>query len=428
MLTRRRTFSPSPAKAAVSLGALSWFAFAPLAAFADLPITTVASFGNGSGVYPYSGVSLDSSGNLFGTTRDGGASGYGTVYEIVKGSSVVTTLASFTNTNGSVPWSGVSLDSSGNLFGTTQYGGVNNYGVVYEIASGTHNMTTLASFDSASGAYPYSGVTLDGSGNLFGATYRGGANGYGTVYEITKGSGAFSTLSSFNGTNGALAYGGITLDGSGNLFGTTYTGGAGGSGTVFEITKGSSAITDLVSFNETNGARPTSDVVMDSSGNIFGTTISGGSTSYGIVFEIAKGSSTLTNLYTFDGPSGAYPFGGVILDGSGNLFGTTKQGGVNSYGTVYKIAYGTHAFTSLASFNSTNGDTPYGGVVLDSKGNLFGTTNGGGAYNRGTVFEIAGAASPVPETSQVASLTLLLTGLTGLLLRARRRKAVRLEP
>ena len=100
---------------------------------------------------------------------------------------------------------------------------------------------------------------------------------------------------------------------------------------------------------------------------------------------------------------------------------------MNSYGTVYKIAYGTHAFTSLASFNSTNGDTPYGGVVLDSKGNLFGTTNGGGAYNRGTVFEIAGAASPVPETSQVASLALLLTGLTGLLLRARRRKAVRLE-
>ena len=130
----------------------------------------------------------------------------------------------------------------------------------------------------------------------------------------------------------------------------------------------------------------------------------------------------ITPLASFGNGSGAYPFGGVILDGSGNLFGTTKQGGVNSYGTVYKIASGTHAFTSLASFNYTNGDTPYGGVVLDSKGNLFGTTNGGGAYNRGTVFEIAGAASPVPETSQVTSLTLMLAGLIALAFSARRRE------
>jgi len=195
---------------------------------------------------------MDSRGNLFGTTPEGGVCNYGTVFEIVHGTNAITTLASFNGTNGANPYAGVTLDTGGDLFGTTRSGGSN--GNVFEIVHGTAGITALASFNGTNGAYPDAGVTLDASGDLFGTTYYGGANNAGTVFEIICGTNAVTTLVSFNGTNGADPDAGVTLDASGDLLGTTEVGGINNEGSVFESSPDTSAITPLnVSLNENGG-------------------------------------------------------------------------------------------------------------------------------------------------------------------------------
>jgi uncharacterized repeat protein (TIGR03803 family) len=336
---------------------------------------------------------------MYGTTYEGGPYLAGTVFEIAAGSQALTTLVAFGGDIGGVgPYAGVTLDASGNLYGTA-YGGADGLGIVYEIAARTHVFTTLATFDGTNGKLPQSIVTLDASGNLYGTTPYGGASGDGTVFEIAAGSHTLTTLVTFDGTNGASPQAGLTLDASGNLYGTA-GGGANGDGTVFEIAAGSHAFTTLATFDGTNGAAPRAGVTLDASGNLYGTTsadVSGGS-----VFEIAAGSHEITTLATFYGTNGAFPTAGVTLDASGNLYGTTQIGGANGAGTVFEIAASSHELTTLATFDGSNGAFPIAGLTLDASGNLFGTTYRGGANDTGTVFEL----SPVPEPS-----TFVLTGL-----------------
>ena len=157
---------------------------------------------------PTGGVVEDSHGDLFGTTQSGGASNLGTVYEIVKGSGVVTTLVSFNGADGSNPYAGVVLDSGGDLFGAAAYGGAHGDGTVFEIVHGSHSITALASFSGANGQFPYGGVVLNSSGDIFGDTFNGGAKNFGTIFEIAKGTRSVKTLASFNGADGEYPYGG----------------------------------------------------------------------------------------------------------------------------------------------------------------------------------------------------------------------------
>ncbi len=294
------------------------------------------------GVHPYAGLVLDASGNLYGTTYDGGTNNAGTVFKITP-AGVESVLHFFTNTpDGSKPQAGLVLDASGNIYGTTSYGGASHNGAVFEITSGGAE-SVLYSFAGgiADGANPMGSLVMDSSGNLYGTTEHGGASGHGTVFEITSG-GAESLLYSFAGgpADGALPLAGLVLDASGNLYGTTETGGTSGYGTVFKITPG--------------GA----ESVLHSFGS---------------------------------GGDGAYPYySGLVLDASGNLYGTTYDGGSNgSYGTVFKITPG-GAESVLHSFGSgTDGTSPYAGVVLDASGNIYGTTTSyNGSHGDGTVFEI----------------------------------------
>ncbi len=319
MHTSRKTFSPA-AKAALAIGALAGFALLPQTAFAGLPLTVIGSFSSATGTNPYSGLSFDNFGYLFGTTVNGGAHGDGTVYGI---------------------------------------------------GQGTTPPFVLNSFSGASQSYT-PGVTLDSGENLYGATFNGGANGDGMVYKINYGTLTINTYASFNGVNGANPQAGVVFDSAGNLYGTTNYGGANNDGVVYEIAKGSTTITDLASFNGTNGANPRS-IVLDSSGNLYGTTAFGGANGDGTVYKIAKGSTTITDLASFNGTNGTIPQSGVILDSFGNLFGATKAGGANNNGTVYEVAKGSTTIVDIASFNDTNGNTPRG-VAIDSSGNLFGNT------------------------------------------------------
>jgi len=359
-------------------------------------LQTLGSFNGTNGQWPTAGLVMDGSSNLYGTTFSGGANGDGAVFEVAAGSNTITTLASFNGTNGANPYAGLIMDGSGNLYGTAYSGGANGDGTVFEVAAGSNAITTLASFDGTNGANPIAGLIMDGSGNLYGTTYYGGANSHGTVFEMAAGSNTITTLASFSGANGAGPYGGLIMDGSGNLYGTTAYGGAGQVGAVFEVAAGSNTITALASFDGTNGANPIAGLIMDGSGNLYGTTVGGGANSDGTVFEVAAGSNTITTLASFNGTNGNSPYAGLIMDGSGNLYGTTYKGGAHGDGTAFEVAAGSNTITTLASFNGTNGGWPWGGLIMDGSGNLYGTTAYGSAANDGTVFELCPVRSVGP--------------------------------
>jgi uncharacterized repeat protein (TIGR03803 family) len=352
-------------------------------------LTTSASFNGTNGAIPNGSLVEDSSGNLFGTAQNGGASSDGDVFEINHGSGVITTLASFNGTNGANPVAGLIEDSSGNLFGTTLRGGASSDGTVFEVFHNSGVITTLASFNGTDGQNSFGGLVEDGSGNLFGATSGGGASSNGTVFEILHNSGVITTLASFDGTHGADPLAGLVLDSGGNLFGTTSSGGASSDGTVFEVVHNSGVITTLASFNGTNGSSSFAGLVEDSSGNLFGTTLSGGASSDGTIFEILHNSGVITPLASFNGTNGANPLAGLIEDSGGNLFGTTSNGGASGDGTAFEIVHGSGVITTLASFNGTNGANPNAGLVEDSSGNFFGSTENGGASGNGVVFKVA---------------------------------------
>jgi uncharacterized repeat protein (TIGR01451 family) len=367
-------------------------------------ISTLASFNGGNGANPYGGVILDGSGNIFGTTEAGGSSNEGTVFEIKAGT--FTTLASFTGSNGELPYAGVTLDPSGDLFGTAAAGGTSGDGTVFEIGSGTTSITTLASFTGSNGNGPEAAVTLDGAGDIFGTTYSGGTGGSGAVFEIASGTTSITPLASFSSGNvGVGPEGGFAVDASGDVFGTTMSGGASNDGTVFEAASGSTSITTLASFSGTNGQNPEAALTIDAGGNLFGTTEGGGANGDGTVFELQSGSSSVTDVANFNGTNGDSPSTPVILDSSGNIFGTATEGGASGIGTVFEIKSGTSSITALASFTSTTGEDPYGGLTRDAGGNLFGTTSQGGSSNGGTVFEIKSGTSTISKVAGFTSST-----------------------
>ncbi len=253
-----------------------------------------------------------------------------------------------------MPRGGLISDSSGNLYGTTYYGGADNDGTVFEWAKGSGTIAVLASFTGANGAQPRGDLVMDSRGDLFGTADNGGANSDGTVFEVVKGSGAITPIVSFNVVSNA----GVIIDGSGNLFGTE-DGGADNNGAVFEVVNGSGVITTLASFNGANGEQPYGDLMLDSGGDLFGTMRGGGDTNYdGTVFEVAAGSGAVTTLGFFDGANGKNPQAGLVMDGSGNLYGITYSGGANDVGTVFEVTQGSGTITTLVSFSGASGADP----------------------------------------------------------------------
>lgn len=368
---------------------------------------------NKDGSAPYAGLIRDSAGNLYGTTFYGGAFGDGSVFELTPktgGGWTEKLLHSFNNNfiDGFSPYASLIFDSAGNLYGTTLQGGEDGLGTVFELkhtASGKWLEKILYSLGSTStdGTYPYAGLIFDSAGNLYGTTSEGGTFGYGTVFELTLKSGNWTEtiLHNFNndGTDGVNPYASLIFDSAGNLYGTTGLGGADLKGTVFELTLTAGTWTETVlhSFSEVDGYEPASSLIFDASGNLYGTTLYGGAYDYGTVFELtpAAGSWTEAVLHSFnyDFADGYFPTAGLIFDSSGNLYGTAVDGGADNYGVVFELkpkADGVWTETVLHVFNDNGADGfyPYAGLILDSAGNLYGTTSDGGIHSEGAVFEV----------------------------------------
>lgn len=293
-------------------------------------------------------------------------------------------------TDGCGPEAGVVLDSQGNLYGTTSTGGANSGGTVFEFTtSGAFKILHSFNPNNLDGYNPQAGVVLDSKGNLYGTTFQGGAKGDGTVFEVSA-SGTETILHSFTcGTDGCFPQGGgLVLDKVGNLYGTTGAAGASPSdcGTVFKLTPSTGTLTTLHSF--TCGASP-EGVVLDTTGNLYGATSGGGAYGFGTVFKLtSSGKETVLHSFNANGKDGFSPFAGVVLDSNNNLYGTTYRGGAIGAGTVFKVTpSGTE--TVLYSFTcGTNACEPESGLAFDSKGNLYGTTHWGGLYDLGTVFKL----------------------------------------
>jgi uncharacterized repeat protein (TIGR03803 family) len=272
--------------------------------------------------------------------------------------------------------------------------------------------TVIHSFGNGSdGTNPLGGVIFDGAGNLYGTTSAGGIHGGGTVFELSPKDGGGWTetvIHSFgNGNDGVQpSYENLIFDAAGNLYGTTFEGGIHGVGTVFELSpRPSSGWTEVVlhsfNFNSSDGAGPEAGLIFDSNGNLYGTTAYGGihdscPENCGTVFELSPktGGWTEKILHSFgSGTDGVNPVAALILDEAGNLYSTTAQGGIHTYGTVFEMLPkegGGWTETVLHSFGNPNdGVAPLAGLIADEAGNLYGTTNSGGIHNnRGTVFEI----------------------------------------
>jgi len=372
--------------------------------------------GGPDGGQPAAGPTLDRSGNLYGTAFYGGnfnncASGCGVVYKLtLHGSSwTLNPLYSFTGAgDGALPYYGaVTIGADGTLYGTTSSGGISESGTVFNVhprAAACASIicpwmdTTVHQFGNGNDGFTStSGVIFDAAGNLYGTTYRGGASGNGTVWQATRSGQTWteSVIYNFAGTtDGVNPAGTLTMDSAGNLYGTTYGGGANGWGTVFKLTTSGSGWTKTILYNFQNGndgRAPVGGVVLDPAGNIYGGTAFGGQNGGGAVYELSPsdGGYTINVLYGFSGVAG--PYNNLTIDAGGNLYGTTYRDGADLAGSVFKLTQsnGNWTLTSLHDFTGGNdGGYPTSSVAVDAHGNVFGTASSGGSNNQGVAFEI----------------------------------------
>jgi uncharacterized repeat protein (TIGR03803 family) len=362
-------------------------------------LTALYSFTGGTDGGNPNGLLRVANGGFYGTTQNGGTNFAGTVFQMTAGGTV-TDIYSFTGgEDGANPFAALTQGPDGNLYGTAFQGGVYDNGTVFRM---TPNgvLSNLVSLNITNGSLPYAGLTLGAGANFYGTTYQGGAAGRGTVFRISV-NGVLTTLYSFtNGLDGGHLAAGLVKGSDGSFYGTTYKGGAYGYGTVFSIAT-NGAPTSLVSFDQANGAFSTAELVEDASGMFFGTTTSGGTYNNGAVFRMTP-SGLLTSLYSFGGGSdGSYPTAALLQGRDGNLYGTTAYGGVYGDGTLFRMAPD-GALTTLVDFDGYVGANPQAALIEDADGSLLGTTQNGGATDEGVIFRLR-FSGPPQITCQPAS-------------------------
>lgn len=415
--------------------------------------TTLHSFDGSDGSSPLAALVQATNGDLFGTTQFGGANNSGTIFS-VNPSGAEKTLYNFCSksncTDGEQPFAGLVQGVDGNFYGSTRLGGMSSCtdpisasgcGTVFKMTPGG-TLTTLYSFCSqancADGQQSESTLVQASNGELYGTAsyggiecYSGSGFGCGTIFEITP-RGSLTTLHTFEGTDGAYPYAGLIQATNGNFYGPIQYGGVYGAGTVSKITP-TGNLSTLYNFcsqtNCTDGSILLGGLTQAPNGNFYGTTWSGGASSYGTVFTITQ-SGALTTLHSFDYTDGDGPYAALVQATDGDFYGTTYEGGSNTNsacpsgcGTIFKITPAgvlttLYNFCSQGGTSCTDGSIPFAGLVQDTNGKLYGTTSQGGAFGPGTVFSLSVGLAPFVKTQPTsgklgAAVKILGTNLTG---------------
>jgi len=386
-----------------------------LASSAAANTTEIYSFGGGSdGEYTDTELVMDSAGNLYGTSVQGGTFGGGTVFRLspASGGWAHTVLYNFTGgADGGEPYKGVTLDSHGDLYGTAVTGGGGSCeggcGVVYKLSNsgGVWTQSVVHTFTGGNDGFgPGSPVTIDKHGNLYGTTPTGGASGFGVVYGIkpvANGNWKLIVIHAFTGGTDGLGGSAsrLLLNAAGDLYGVNTVGGANGFGNVFKLapSNGQWQLTTLYSFkDQPDGASPYGGVIFDKSGNLYGTTYYAGANDVGTVYKLTPNGSSWTEsvLYSFKGGSdGDSPISTLVSDGQGNMYGTTSDGGAAKCGcgTIFRISLGSGGtWTEKAVYRFPGDPNPgfaYNGMVFDGKGSFYGATVHGGSGNDGAIYK-----------------------------------------
>lgn len=380
--------------------------------------TVIHSFSGLDGANPRAGLTIDGAGNLYGITNGGGA-GYGMVFKVTEKNSawLLNPLYKFTGgSDGAGSRSRVTFGRDGRLYGATIGGGVGcggtGCGTVFALqplptacktALCYWSKTPLYTFTGGTdGALPYADLTFDQAGNIYGGAYRGG-NGVGVIYELSRSQDwAESVLYAFTGGNdGNSPLGGVIFDGVGNLYGTTVFGGPSQDGVVFQLTHSGSGWTEntLYSFQGgLDGSLPVAGVILDTPGNLYGASQQGGSGGGGVVFELPNNVWNFTGLNSLSGNGECGPQASLVMDQAGNLYGTTYCDGMFGFGSVFELTPsdgGQWMYHSLYNFmGGQDGANSWSTLVFDRNGNIYGTAENGGIFNTacpggcGVVFKI----------------------------------------
>jgi uncharacterized repeat protein (TIGR03803 family) len=348
-------------------------------------LSTLYSFTGGMDGGNPNGLMQETNGNFYGTTQAGGSNNSGTVFQMTP-SGTVTTLDLFTDV-GTGPYSPAAAlvqGPDGNLYGTTQRGGPRGFGSVFKTTT-NGALTLLLNFNNSDGSDPSAAMIQGADGALYGTTLHGGADKDGTAFRMTT-NGTLTTLAVFNFTDGAGPTK-LLQAANGSFYGTTLEGGTNGNGSIFQVTT-NGTLTSLASFNFTNGGSlPYDGLVQTPDGNFLGTTYEGGAFGYGTVFQVSP-AGAVTTVYSFtDGSDGGHPAAGLIEGSDGNFYGTTAYGGTYDDGTVFRLAPD-GALVSLVQFDGYDGANPEAALTLGADGNLYGTTENGGADGAGVIFRL----------------------------------------
>jgi uncharacterized repeat protein (TIGR03803 family) len=372
-----------------------------------LSFTVLHTFTGGSdGANPLAGLTVDRFGNLYGTAQNGGL-GYGSAFELKHTASVWTyqVLYSFASgSDGAGPVARLIAGPLGRLYGTTPQGGGGG-GTVFDLGSSPKHdprkeRAIYRFLNSGFGSQPSSGdLTFDAAGNIYGTTSYGGSSNNGTVFKLNRTPRGWreTVLRSFGAVgDGAVPVGGVVLDGAGNLYGTTSAGGTYGYGTVFALTPSASGWRETILHNfqeQSDGAVPYAGLTFDSLGNLYGAATEGGTAGGGTIFELTPSASGWTFNVVFSVPGWGISgtFRTVVVDASGNIYGTTHCDGAYSQGSAFELTRSgsTWSYTALHDFTGgADGGFVFSNPAFDRHGNVFGTTQVGGA-GFGVVWEIS---------------------------------------